>query len=181
MKTVALSPHNDDVELFACYETLRHDADVIVCLRSARMGTPGYPPPLVDHQTRERETAGAMDVLGLDWGQWEFLDSQPDWDALRHRLEGLAAVYDHAIAPAVEVGGHEHHNRIGLMALDAFEKVTPYLTYTYPSTRSTGGSRVEPQDGWPELKLQALSHYDSQATHPMTWMHFRAPLDEYVL
>lgn len=178
---VFLAPHNDDESLFGAYTLLRERPHVIVCLRSQRMGTPGYPPPLVDADTREAETEEAMNVLGIEWTQWPVLDSSVDWDELADRMTHLPRVFHRCYAPAVEHGGHVHHNLIGTLALKVFGpgRVTPYLTYTNGTVRSSGGQLVPYEDGWPELKREALDCYRSQAAHPMTGHHFTASLDEF--
>ena len=179
---ILLSPHNDDETLFACYTLLRYRPHVIVCLRSARMGTPGYPPPLIDHETREAETEAAMNVLGLEWTQWPWTDAGDQWQQVGSALETLSHLprIERVFAPAFEDGGHVQHNTIARMAGRVFGKrVTYYLTYTNGTLRSTSGSAVDPDPDWPVLKRQALDCYQSQIAHPMTGHHFSAPLDEF--
>lgn len=176
-----LAPHNDDETLFGAFSLLREEPHVIVCLRSSRMGTPGYPPPLIDAETREAETDAAMNVLGLEWTQWPVPDSSPDWDELVDRAQHLPKVYDRCFAPAIEEDGHAQHNLIGTLALKVFGpgRVTQYLTYTNGTTRSRSEQPVPFEAGWPELKRRALDCYRSQIAHPMTGHHFSAPLDEF--
>jgi LmbE family N-acetylglucosaminyl deacetylase len=172
---VFLSPHNDDETLFGAYTLLGHRPYVVVCLRS-------FVEELVwgngaTWQVREAETAGAMDVLGCSWEQWEFSDLEPDWLALEAELRRLDP--DRLWAPAVERDGHPHHNRIGALAAALFpNRVVHYLTYTRGG-KSTRGTAVPVEPGWPELKRCALACYQSQHDEPRTQAHFHRPLDEY--
>lgn len=174
-----LAPHNDDCELFACYTAIRYRPHVIICLRSERMAASSYPLPHIDHETREAETAEAMSLLGLEWTQWTFGDGDPDWDAVDAAMRRLEYIDGRVFAPAVEDGGHPHHNRIGDLARRVFgDRLTAYTTYTNGTVRSKGAP-VAFEPGWPDLKRQAIDCYRSQIDHPMTGHHFAAPLDEF--
>jgi LmbE family N-acetylglucosaminyl deacetylase len=179
---VLFAPHNDDETLFSCFNALRYNCHVVVCLRSVRMHALGYPggPVTAD---REAETACAMRVLGLEWTQWPVPDDDPNWKEVADLMAILAATGDveRVFAPAPEKQGHEQHNVIGHYA-DAFfgpDRVTHYLTYT-TAGRSTHGSRVEPPDGAVDLKREALMCYQSQIEHPATSVWFQGDLTEYV-
>lgn len=171
MRTLLLSPHNlgDDETLFASYLCLMYEPHVIVCLRSARMADPNYPGGMpISAETRELETAAAMEVLGCTWEQWQILDNYPrGWERqLRAKLSTLDP--DLIFAPAPELGGHQQHNVIGEMASKLFgDRTQHYLTYT-SAGRSTDGVQVPHPPGWVDTKRQALSCYRSQAEHPAT-------------
>jgi LmbE family N-acetylglucosaminyl deacetylase len=159
MTSLLLSPHNDDAELFACFTLLRERPHVVVVLRSANQAQFG-----ISAETREAETAAAMEILGCSWEQWPYLDNQADWAAIRARLEALRkSGVDCVYAPAIQVGGHPAHNRIGELADEVFgDCVTHYLTYTFRGGKSMHGAEVHADAGWVLKKLQALACYRSQ-------------------
>jgi LmbE family N-acetylglucosaminyl deacetylase len=176
--TLLLAPHNDDEALFASYLLLRHRPHVVVCLRSHVQEQRGYGITALE---REAETDCALTKLGVGWEQWPYLDSRPDWAAIRKRIRELAAGYDHVFAPAPEQDGHEQHTRIGEIASEVCGgKVTHYLTYTRGGGRSTWGVPVQAAPGWDWVKRDALACYESQAAHPSTAAHFTGPIGEYV-
>lgn len=190
---VLLAPHHDDETLFAAFQILRVKPLVIICTRALVQEQRGYTfqrdgetLPITPLQ-RELETAAAMDVLGVEWEQWDIPDNQGGtMHPLRNKIEALAADYYHCIAPAFEPGGHDDHNLVAAYANVAFEsdednRLTRYLTYTRSHGRSTGGQRVEFEPGWPALKMRALACYESQIQHPSTRDHFMGDLWEYTV
>lgn len=178
MRSLLLSPHNDDDALFASGLILRHRPHVVVVLRSQVQEDRGYG---ITAALREAETDEAMRVLGVTWEQWQFSDAAPDWDAIRLDLQALSRRYDHCFAPAPEPGGHEQHNRIGRLADDVFghARCTFYLTYTRSGGKSTGGTPVLFEPGWAATKTAALRCYRTQREHPSTAPHFERDLTEY--
>ena len=165
---VYLAPHNDDDVLWGTYTLLRYKPLVIVCLRSyIEASWPGGPV----YQTREAETAKALEILGCEYVQWEIPDSAPDWDEVRRRLYALEDV-ERVWAPLPEENGHLHHNALAAAALQVFPQARLYATYTYGGGKSTIGEVVEPEPGWEELKRRAMACYVSQATHPATHLPF---------
>ncbi len=172
-----LAPHNDDEALFGAYTLLRHRPHVIVCLRS--FNEQRWDPPIF-YEDRERETAEACAVLGVEHEQWTvFPDDAPDWHHLGQRLSALRA--GHVWAPLPEPGGHPHHNEIGEAAIDIFPNLTLYATYTHARGKTTTGTRVTPEPGWEALKRRAMACYKTQASHPATQAAFSAwALDEYL-
>lgn len=180
MTALVLSPHNDDCELFCAFSALDTQAHVIVVLRSQvqqdRYG--------ITALTREAETVEAMRELDLNYEQWDFLDRDPDWSEVLDAMYGLAEhEWDPVFAPAVEVDGHEHHDRVGEMALEVFgpDRVTSYLTYTRTGGRSRNGVEIVPEPDWIERKHRALACYRSQIAEPSCRPWFMGDLREYVV
>lgn len=175
-----LSPHNDDEALFASYVCLRERPLVITCLdggRKAHYATP---------EARVAESADAMKVLGCDHAHlWMAID-QSDWEGIERRLTMVAPDAPAKVwAPLPEPGGHRHHNGLGSLALKLWpDRVSFYSTYHMVDgwpVRSTHGVETPVEDGWPELKRQALACYPSQANAEGTAMHFERPLFEYTV
>lgn len=173
-----LSPHNDDETLFAAFTLLRYKPLVVICLRSQVQEDRGYG---ITAAMREAETRQAVQVLGCDLIQWPFSDADPDWDALRARLQNLDGG-DRVFAPAVEDQGigHPHHDKLGQLADDVFgrDNITHYLTYTQHG-KSTWGTEVPYELPWIGRKLRALSCYTSQYGHPSCQEHFVRDQREY--
>ena len=174
---IFLSPHNDDETLFGAFTLLRERPRVVTVLRSYVQEQRGTG---VTYQQREAETGAALDVLGItDWEQWPYPDTDPPWDEVGGRLGSLEA--ERIYAPAVERGGHRHHNAIGRLAESLWPgKVTFYTTYTAWGRTKRG--RVVPwEHEWVLLKLRALACYRSQIVVPETWTapHFLDSQVEY--
>lgn len=183
MKVIVLAPHNDDETLFTCFNALRYNAHVVVCLRSHVQELRGTG---ITAEVREEETARAMDVLGLDWTQWPFGDGMSAVDTGLGTLDGSMEELwrEHrpevVFAPAVEEGGHHEHNVIGELASRVFgDAYRPYLTYRRGFDRSYG-ERVEFEPHWPILKLRALACYESQIQEPSCRDWFLGEQWEYV-
>ena len=137
---IFLSPHNDDETLFGAFTLLRERPRVVTVLRSYIQEQRGTG---VTYREREAETEAALDVLGIaDWEQWQYPDSDPPWHAVRERLGSLEA--ERIYAPAVERGGHRHHNAIGRLADSLWPgRVTFYTTYKrWGRGRTTRGNPV---------------------------------------
>lgn len=168
-----LSPHCDDEALFGAYTILRHRPLVVVCFdgRLARhLATP---------EQREAETVAAMEILGC---QAEFLRIPSASDG-EDELEGLLEHYDPewVWAPLPEEDGHAHHNTVGESARRLWPDITTwYATYTLAGGKTEIGDPVPVEDGWPELKRQALDCYVSQIARAGTRTHFERSLDEYL-
>jgi LmbE family N-acetylglucosaminyl deacetylase len=161
-KSLFLSPHNDDEALFGAFTLLREDPFVVVCLRSVKQERiHGFQ---VTSLQRESETEEAMRTLGVsEWRQWAFSDLEPHWPDVRKEMVALASArFARVYAPAVEDGGHEHHNMIGMLADEVFGTgVTHYMTYTNGRGRSQG-VEVPHKPEWIGQKLCALTCYTSQ-------------------
>lgn len=181
MKSLLLSPHHDDAELFASWTILRYKPDVVICLRSDLQEARGTG---ITNMQRVNETNRALFWLGDPNVQFlPFSDVSPDWDGLAEWMQRRASegYYDQVFAPAVEDEGHEQHNKIGALAAYYFpEAYKPYLTYRRGHGRSTG-TEVEFEPSWPAQKLRALSCYESQIAEPSTAYWFiDSGLREYV-
>lgn len=172
VKMLFLAPHNDDETLFGSFTLIRHKPHVIVCTKSKKQS---LTIPSITYEMREQETARAMEVLGCTWHNWPTWDVQPQYDAeaMGCWLEAWSHV-ERVFAPAIESGGHPHHNLIGRVADQAFgDRVTHYMTYT-AAGKSTSHREVEFEPAWIALKLQALGCYPSQIAHRELgcWPHF---------
>ena len=173
MTSILFSPHQDDACLFATFTLLAHDPLVVTVLASQLQEDRGTG---ITNDTRMAEDCCAFAELGLtEWTQWPYLDSAPDWGA----VAGAMRVVDERVqpervfAPAVEEGGHDHHNQIGQLARALFgDRLTAYLTYTNGRDRSRSGNEVPFEPEWPAIKLGALACYRSQIAEPSTGHHF---------
>ncbi len=163
---IALSPHADDTELFACYTLLRERPNVVLCLPGAeRHGS---------FDVRLAEFESAMCVLGCDW-----ISIAEDPEPLEEVLKRFDA--EHIYAPLPEPDGNDDHNLVGELAARLWPgKVTFYTTYT-PGQRTTRGERVPLDPSWLGLKRKALDCYRSQQAIPGIRAHFNRPLDEYLV
>ena len=161
MSDLALLPHNDD-ELFCSYTLLRHHPHVVVCLKADVQKHRGTG---ITAEMREAETQCSMNILGCTWGQMPVSELLPDTDRIIEHLAERDYVHapERVWTPAVEEGGHEHHNLIGQIALDVFgDRVIPYMTYRRGFGRSRGKTVVIPTPGERSLKREALNCYESQ-------------------
>lgn len=184
-----LSPHNDDEVLFAAYTALRYQPLVLTCWDGARKTH------LATVEERVAESMAAAEVLGYEYGHlWVDLEAAGAYETIERRIRlGLGgAEPEHVWAPYPEPGGHRHHNGLGYLATRMWPgRVSFYATYTceHDETgeivgvhRSKVGEQVAVEDRhWPELKRKALRCFYSQRTRQGTAMHFRQPLDEWVV
>lgn len=182
MTALILEPHADDAVLFSCWNALRYRAHIVTVLESHVQEQRGYGITQADRLT---ETAAAMtSVLGLKWDQWPYRDDDPDWAAIRVAL-GLVKERlepERVFAPAVEPGGHDHHNRLAALTDEVFgDTVAHYLTYTVEG-KSTNGVEVMFEPAWVTLKLRALACYRSQIETSAAGCtpHFVRGLEEYL-
>jgi LmbE family N-acetylglucosaminyl deacetylase len=163
MSALLLSPHHDDAELFASFLCLKHKPRVVVCTTPKVQEQWG-----VNAAERETETDAAMEILGCEWEQLTFLDTDDEiaeplarWLKLDVEWSGAPDV---VIAPAWEEEGHPQHNAVAWAAGKVFgDDVIRYLTYTRHGGRSKNGTEIEMEDPeWITLKQQALACYRSQ-------------------
>lgn len=180
MSALAFEPHHDDVALFAAFEAQRLQAHVVTVLESHVQAARGLP---ITQQMRAAENDCAMRELGLEWTQWTYRDDGPAWDqvlvAMRLIDERLQPEW--VLAPAVEEGGHDHHNEAGKLAREVFgTRVVAYLTYTRHSGRSRAGTPVVPTREQIGRKHRALACFRSQIAEPSTASWFVGDLAEYV-
>lgn len=169
-----IAPHNDDEVLFGCFTLIREKPLVVVVLDSWLQEQRGSEVTWVD---RRSESESACAIIGCDVQFLGFHDDDPDWDGIYGALS-LFRDFEHCYAPAIEEGGHEHHNRIGEIASVIFkDKITHYMTYT--RSGKSIGNPVQIENYWIEIKLRALAEYSSQIAHPSTAEHFIREQREY--
>lgn len=180
-RELLISPHNDDEALFASYVCLAHRPKVITVLNGARKRH--YPTPAA----RVAESAAAMRVLGCEYEHLAFpIDDGPiDWPTITRRLRRQRDP-GRVWVPLPEPRGQQHHNRVAAIAHELWPgRLAYFATYTVDErgwpTRSTVGYQAPAELGWPKVKEQALGCYRSQAEAAPTAMHFRQPLDEYLV
>lgn len=157
MRPLFISPHNDDETLFGAYTLMRHKPDVVVCLW-------GMTQPGITGTERLRETERALKILGIEnFSQWGISDARPEWETIVCDLRQLGP-RELVFAPAVELGGHDHHNMLGDIADRVFgpDCVTHYATYVRESARTRTDNEVPYEPTWPARKLRAMACYTSQ-------------------
>lgn len=179
MSGILLAPHNDDESLFASYTLMREKPLVVVCFYPVRQERDG-----IFASDRIGETSEAMAVLGCDFEQWSSPDNLVEVPLLGGEIMAATDRYDHCWAPLPEPDGHEQHNLVGQLAVQAFgvERTTFYATYRRGYARTETGVEVVPWAGWRALKLRALSCYSSQIDLPATRPWFTVGWDrEWVL
>lgn len=159
MSAILFAPHADDESLFAFYQLIRTQADVLLVL------DPG--------DQRRAEFAAAMGIAGVPPERWTWNNVDPTdrfWAEAAAELCRLAFLrgYDTIIAPAYEDGGHEHHNAVAKVAEAlAPPRLIRYLTYRRGYGRSRG-VEVIADKAERDLKLAALQCYQSQWEDPKT-------------
>ena len=152
--TLFLSPHNDDAVLFGSFTIQRESPLVLTVFDSCKQ--------LNNTETRRKEDANAMKILGAELCFLGLSDVDPDVSQIEGLLRKYFGKAELIYAPAIEDGGHPHHNIVGLAASRAFQNVRHYMTYT-----RRGKSIGSPVPFTPDMalkKLQALSCYESRIT-----------------
>ena len=168
-----IAPHNDDETLFAAYTIQREKPLVAVVLDCYLQGLRGA---RITAQERRDETAAALRILGADVVFLGFHDDSPDWDGIERSLREYHP--DAVWAPAVEPGGHAHHNAIGAIAHRIWpDRTRHYMTYT-PAGKSRG-IPVPKRPEWIAAKLRALACYVSQIEDLSTQEHYLRDQYEY--
>lgn len=179
MRSLFLAPHNDDETLFGAFTLLAHKPDVVVVLRS-QVQDDRYGIKAVD---REDETAAAMRVLGCEWKQLPWRDSDPPWDVIESGFVPFRHGYEVVFAPAAEEGGHDHHNALADLADRVWgDRVQHYMTYTREG-KSEGRTLVPFDLEWITLKLRAMACYRSQieTREAGCFPHFMRDMREWYL
>ncbi len=182
MSTVLFSPHNDDETLFAFYTMRRHEATLVVVLRSMRQELQQRGPT---YRMREAETQCAVTIAGASgYVQWAHTDDAPDWHEIERAITGYLAFAkpDVVIAPAWEEGGHEDHNGLAIIfdTLVMQAELVRYLTYKRGHGRSEDGIEVVPSPAEKAAKMAALRCYRSQRAHPQTAPWFGPDQREFI-
>lgn len=177
---IFLAPHHDDSVLWGSFTLLREKPLVLVVLDSYVQPQRGYKDGA--NEIREQEEISAVKgVYGCPVEFMHYRDDTPDWGAIEQRFYSIQNVVDieHVWAPAVEEGGHAHHNAIGKLAAKCFpNQVTHYTTYT-KSGKSVGRVKVSCEPEWIILKHRAMTCYRSQIYLENCREHFMRDLHEW--
>ena len=180
MRSLLLSPHNDDEVLFASFLILKYQPDVLVCYA-------GHCQDGVTALEREEETKRALWRLGHTgtMTQSEIPDTSNHQADLRKVLVAFNeknGPYDAVFAPAVELGGHLQHNTVGDLADEIWPgQVVNYTTYVRGEGRTISETEVKPERGWISRKLQAMAVYRSQIERPeIEYWFLDSTLREYI-
>lgn len=173
MKSLLISPHNDDSELFACFTLIREKPLVLVL-------TDSFIQPLrgdVGCSAEERwaETCKAADILGVVCQRGGLPDNNLTEEGVKQCLKkfhGFEKIY----APAIQ-GGNWQHDLVARVAKEVFgDKVIQYTTYTKTELWTKGEIEVIPTAEENILKERALVCYKSQLNLGATRPHFMAVL-----
>ena len=176
MTKLLLEPHQDDSVLFATWTLLREKPHVITVLRSQIQEDRGTG---ITNEQRMAENACALGILGVTHEQWQYPDTNPNWEAIYDDLDAYRPAPEVVWVPAYERGGHNDHNTLSNIAAGVFPgRVRYYLTYVRGQMR-TRGVEVPYEPEWPLLKLQALACFRSQILEPSTREWFLDEQREY--
>ena len=176
MKSILISPHNDDETLFAAYTLQRHKPQVIVVTDSFIQYERGQT-DITAHRRRE-ETRQACRVLGLE--PPVFLGLGDDGlertiDALREYVFRRYADDTIMFVPACQGGNVQHDLIWNWLVMDPPLKYVEYATYANGEfyTPLAGGVELVPTEEEYQLKLKAIACYESQS-----WQgHVKAVID----
>lgn len=161
MRSLLISPHDDDSVLFAAFTCLRERPLVAVVLDSyiqPNRGERGC-------SARERllETAAAHEILGVETFRLGLRDDTATEEMIAAALKWITVDPEIVYAPADQEGGNVHHSMVARVARRVFgEKVRHYTTYTNKALYTTGNIEIVPSAEELELKNRALECYVSQ-------------------
>jgi LmbE family N-acetylglucosaminyl deacetylase len=165
MKSILLSPHDDDQALFAAITCLREKQLVVIWLDSYIQPARGERG--CSAMDRAMETFEACKILGCEVFRMgrrdDYLPAEPSWyiaadDLARVGWGQIERIY----APAVQRGNH-HHDALAFGAMAHWgNKVIQYTTYTKTQLYTEGDIEVVPTLEELELKNRALDCYRSQ-------------------
>lgn len=158
IKSLFLSPHQDDETLFGAYTIMREKPLVIICTDSYIQEIRGDG---ITNEERTNETLKAMKLAGAEVVFLHIPDNNVSIDLLREKLKNYKAkmVY----APAIELGGNRTHNLVGQAADELFKNVKHYMTYGSANyTKTIGNEIITPTEEEKELKKKMLECYPSQ-------------------
>lgn len=158
MKTLALSPHSDDLELFLAYTMQREKPHAIICLESWLQFNRGEG---ITQEQRWQETLNAADILGYPVLNLGLRDDTVTEEALETALSKYVGVFDKVYAPALQ-GGNPHHDMVSRVAGKLFKNVIQYTTYTRQVLHTVGNLEVIPTREEMILKHRALECHESQ-------------------
>ena len=179
-----VSPHNDDATLFGSF-TLQRERPLVLTVFDSHV-QPARGHTKCDADTRRKEDLDAMAVLGCAIEFSGVPDNEPD-ATIRGRIEAALRKWTPAEVwlPAVEPGGHDHHNLIGEIGTAVFKgaRIHRYLTYTRTAGKSTNGREIKPSGAMVRAKLQALACYVTQLEIDALgcWPHFIRDQSEYAI
>jgi hypothetical protein len=171
-----ISAHNDDAPLWGSFTLQRETPMVLTVFDSHIQPARGH--AQCDAATRRKEDLEAM-FSGVP-------DNEPH-ASIRERIHAALRPWTptEVWLPAVEDGGHEHHNLVGEIGLEVLKgaKIHRYLSYTRTRGKSTNGREVTPTGAMVLKKLQALACYRTQIEIDALgcWPHFIRDQNEYVL
>lgn len=168
MRSLFVSPHNDDETLFGAYTLMREHPLVLVVTDSYIQWKRGDP---ITMTQRRNETLAAMKILGcaVVWG--EIHDDEVE-EGFVHNLLQRFAGFDRIYAPAIQ-GGNQAHDIIGTVTA-RLPNVVKYTTYTKTELWTIGDIEIVPTEKEKWLKNRALDCYTSQIRLPSTAPHFMA-------
>jgi LmbE family N-acetylglucosaminyl deacetylase len=160
MKSLLLSPHSDDAELFCAFTILREHPHVIVCTESWLQLNRGYQ---ISQETRWQETINASEILGYPLHNLGIRDDTGTEEEMEEALKKFVDRFDMVYAPMLQ-GGNIHHDMVNRIALKLWgsEKVSQYPTYTRTCLYTVGNKEIIPTEMELKLKNEALMCHASQ-------------------
>jgi len=160
-----LHAHNDDIPLWMSFSALKWGGDIfgVTMLDSYVQPSRGFSG--CDQRTRRDEDIEAFKVLGITPVFAGFRDDAPDWSDIAVWLSNFRKLhrFDQIYIPAIEEGGHVHHNRLGQIAGTLWPEATRCLSYT-KAGKSRSDKQVPCNGEMIYRKMQALCFYKSQIT-----------------
>jgi len=195
VKTLFISPHNDDEALFGSFIIQQELPEVWVVLDGITQRAEGK--TNCTSEARRQESIAAVEILlGINYKSHQSIqffgdqDYDPDWNRVSRLMEslskqGFSTVY--APYPEPHPSHHKQHNQIGILATKVFPHsllfYTTYTRYHGKTGTSTPNAREwKPTDGLQiQKKLRALACYKSQMDVMGCREHFMRDLREYVV
>jgi LmbE family N-acetylglucosaminyl deacetylase len=193
IRSVFISPHDDDQVLFGAFTLLRETPIVVIVYDSYVQPSRGLAG--TEWHLRAAESERACEILGCtDVRRLRFSDASPDVTPayIRNRLEDALSDVPPSSRrlyfPAYEANGHEQHNIVHRGCLPA-ALLSPtsccYMTYTRTMGKSVSEREVPiTSANWITRKLKALACFESQfSLNPNMgcWPHFLRDQREYYL
>ncbi len=160
MKTLLISPHDDDSCLFAAVTCARLKPTIMVVLDSYLQSARGESG--CDAVSRAHESDKAHTLLGCKTLRLGLRDDNISEDEIVEALRPLCLSYDLVYAPALQ-GGNAQHDAVSRATDRVFgSKVVHYCTYTKTELYTTGLFEVVPTPEELALKHEALYCFESQ-------------------
>lgn len=160
-----LHAHSDDIPLWMSFSALKWGGDMLGVTMFDSFVQPSRGFSGCDWLTRRKEDEAAFEILGVTPRFAGFRDDMPDWDGVKGWLVDLRRNnrFDQIYIPAIETGGHEHHNELGRIAGAIWPEATRCLSYT-KAGKSRSDKQVPCNGEMIYRKMQALCCYKSQIT-----------------